>query len=166
MTGFIYRLQPLLEHKEDAKKEAECELLRREEELEKQRAHLQTLHRRLQELVEKRQQLQRDLMSNPYLGTTLTGREVQQRIEYINAMGLQIEEAQANVSTQRTVVEDWQHRVQQAKKDVQDANREVEILQKHRAKQEERFVREQEKREELALDEIGNVLYTTRRSSI
>lgn len=166
MTGFKYRLQLLLEHKQEIKKEAERELLRREEELENQRATLEILRRRMQELIEKRHQLQRDLLSNPHMGPSLSGREVQQRIEYIKALGFQIEEAQADVSTQRTVVEDWQQRVQQAKKEVEDANREVEVLQKHRTKQEERFRREQEKQEELALDEIGNVLYTSRRTSI
>lgn len=166
MTGFKYRLQLLLEHKQEIKKEAERELLRREEELENQRATLEILRRRMQELIEKRHQLQRDLLSHPHMGPSLSGREVQQRIEYIKALGFQIEEAQADVSTQRTVVEDWQQRVQQAKKEVEDANREVEVLQKHRTKQEERFRREQEKQEELALDEIGNVLYTSRRTSI
>ena len=166
MSGFQYRLQRLLEHKQEIKKQAEQQLRRREEELEKQQATLENLRRRLQELVEKRQQLQRDLLSNPYMGETLSGREVQQRIECIKAIGLEIEQAQADVSTQRTVVEDWQRRVEQAKKEVQDANREVEVLQKHRAKQEERFLREQERQEELALDEIGNVLYTSRRTSL
>jgi len=166
MTKFVYRLELLLEHKQEVKEEAERELLRREQELEKQQLQLETLRRRVQELVEKRQQMQRDLLSNPYTGTMLSGREVQQRIEYIKAVGVQIEEAQADVSSQRTLVADCQHRVQQGKKDVQDANREVEVLQKHRAKQEERFLREQEKQEELALDEIGNVLYTSRRTSI
>jgi flagellar export protein FliJ len=166
MNGFKYRLQPLLEHKQEIKNEAERELRRREEELEKQQIYLDTLRRRLQDLVQQRQQLQRDLLSSPYMGTTLSGREVQQRVEFLKALGVEIERAQADVSTQRTVVDDWQRRVQQAKKQVQDANREVEVLQKHRAKQQERFVREQEKQEELALDEIGNVLYTTRRTSL
>jgi flagellar export protein FliJ len=166
MNGFTYRLQPLLDLKQEVKKEAERELLRREEELQKQQAHLESLRRRVQELIEKRLKLQRDLLSNPYTGTSLSGREVQQRTEYIKAMAAEIEQAQADVSTQRMVVEDWQSRVHQAKQDVSNVNREVEILQKHRAKQEERFLREQEKQEELALDEIGNVLYTTRRTSI
>jgi len=36
-------------------------------------------------------------------------------------------------------------------------------LTKHRARQEERFLRDLQVKEELALDEVGNVLFTTRR---
>jgi hypothetical protein len=52
--------------------------------------------------------------------------------------------------------------VQDAKGRVEEARREAEVLAKHRKKQEERFLREAQAKEDLELDEIGNVLYSTR----
>jgi flagellar biosynthesis chaperone FliJ len=166
MTAFIYRLQTLLEQKEEAKKEAERELGLREQELTRQRAILEGLRRKVKELTEKRQNLQRQLMVKSDEMAALTANDVQLRIEFIKVVGLQIEEALSDAASQRTMVEECESRVEEGKQLVREANREVEVLQKHRSKQEDRFLKEQEKAEELALDEIGNVLYTTRRSAI
>jgi flagellar biosynthesis chaperone FliJ len=93
----------------------------------------------------------------------LTAHEVRERAEFVKVMGVQIEDAKNDVLVQRTVIETCEVKVLQAKSLVEEAKREVEILTKHRAKQEERFMREERVKEELELDEIGNVLFTTRR---
>ena len=110
--------------------------------------------------------MRRELLSKPADGVALNAMKVQERVEYARAVALQIEDAQGDVNSQRSVVDQCETRVREAKKQVQAATREVEILQKHRAKQEERFVRELREKEDLELDEIGNVLYMTRRRSI
>jgi flagellar biosynthesis chaperone FliJ len=163
MTAFVYRLQLLLEQKEEAKKQAERELARQEEEL---HAELQALEERKQQekqLVAKREQLRRDLLVKPELDQALSARQVQERCGYIKVVGIQIEEANADVLAQLTVVKACEANVQQAKERAKEARREVEVLTKHRAKQEERFLRDELAKEDLALDEIGNVLYATRR---
>jgi flagellar biosynthesis chaperone FliJ len=164
-SEFSYRLEPLLEQKEELKKDAERELGESQKELESQQATLRSLQQALQALVEKRQQMRRELLSKPADGLALNAMKVQERVEYAKAVALQIEDAQGDVNAQRSVVDQCETRVQEAKKQVQAATREVEILQKHRAKQEERFVRELREKEDLELDEIGNVLYMTRRRS-
>jgi len=166
MTQFTYRLQRLLEQKEEAKKEAEKELARQEQELEAQLAALEPLQQRHRELVEKREQLRRELLAKPDAGEALTAREVLERSEYVKVVGLQIEDAKNDVLSQHRLVEQCEARVKEATHRVAEARREVEVLTKHRAKQEERFLRELQAQEELALDEIGNVLYTTRRRPI
>ena len=166
MTQFTYRLQPLLEQKEEAKKEAEREQARQEQELESQLAVLRSLQQREQELVEKRKQLRRELLSKPSGHETLTAQEVLTRSEYVKTVGLEIEEARNDVLAQRQLVEQCELRVQEAKKCAAEARREVEVLTKHRAKQEERFLRELQVQEERALDEIGNALYINRRRLI
>jgi flagellar biosynthesis chaperone FliJ len=163
MAQFTYRLQLLLEQKEDAKREAERELARREHELEMQVAALRSLQQRQKELVERRERLRRELMAKPGEQGTLMAHEVLERSEFVKVVGLQIDEARNDVQLQRTVVETYELKVQEAKKSVEEAKREVEVLTKHRAKQEERFLREQQAKEDLELDEVGNVLYTTRR---
>jgi flagellar biosynthesis chaperone FliJ len=163
MAQFTYRLQLLLEQKEERKKEAERELARQQHELEVQVAALQSLQQREKELVEKRLRLRRELMAKPDEPGTLTAHEVLERSEFVKVVALQIEETRNDVRLQRAVIEKCELKVQEAKKCVEEAKREVEVLTKHRAKQEERFVREQQAKEDLELDEIGNVLYTTRR---
>ena len=166
MTQFTYRLQPLLEQKEEAEKEAEREQARREQELELQAAELRSLQQRERDLVEKREQLRRELLSKPGEHGALSAREAQARAEYVQTVGLQIEEARNDVLAQRQLVEQCRVRVQEAIKRVAEARREVEVLTKHRAKQQERFLRELQVQEERALDEIGNALYTNRRRSL
>ena len=165
MAQFHYRLQLLLERKEEAQKEAEGELKRREQELEKQIAELQSLQRREKELIEKRDRLRRELMTRPGDGSELTAHEVRARSEYIKAVGVEIEDARKDIVVQRGVIENCERKVQEAKKSVEEAKREGEVLTKHRTKQQERFLREEQAKEDLELDEIGNVLYTTRRQT-
>jgi len=162
MAQFTYRLQLLLEQKEEAKKNAERELKRCEQELETQISELERRRRVEQELIEKRKQLRRDLMSKPGENGTLTAREVFDRSEYIKVVGLEIEAARAEIVAQEAVVQRCERQVQEAKARVEEARREAEVLTKHRKKQEERFLREAQAKEDLELDEIGNVLYSTR----
>jgi flagellar biosynthesis chaperone FliJ len=162
MTQFVYRLQLLLGLKEEARDEREKELRLREKEVEAQKTQLQSLQRRVKDMIAKREQLRLEAFS-PGSGGSLAAQEAQQRFEYIKAFGLQIEEAKNDVSSQRLLVEQYEARVRQAQRQVEEANREVEVLKKHRSKQEERFLRELQAKEDLALDEIGNVLYSTRR---
>ena len=163
MTAFVYRLQLLLEQKEEAKKEAERELARQEEELQTQLGVLEELKQRERELAAKREKLLRNLLV-PDLEQPLSARQVQGRSEYIRVVGIQIEEANGDVLVQQTMVETCESQVEVAKERVEESRREVEVLTKHRSRQEERFLREERAKEDLALDEIGNVLYTNRRS--
>ena len=162
-SRFIYRLQLLLEHKEEAKKEAERDLLNEEEQLQAQLKILQSLRQQEQDLRTRREQARRDLLAAPQLEDALSAQEVQQRSGYVKELGHQIEQARNDVLSQQIVIEERELSVELAKERVKQARREVEILAKHRSKQEERFFREEQVKEELVLDEVGNVLYTTRR---
>jgi hypothetical protein len=163
MTQFVYRLQLLLERKEEAKKESEKQLAEREKDLQEQVGILEALQQGEQKLIAQRQQLRRDLLRKSDETESLTARKVQERQEYLKLVGLQIEEARREVLSQRVVVEQYESRVMEARHHVEEARREVEVLTKHRARQEERFLRDLQVKEELALDEVGNVLFTTRR---
>ena len=163
MTQFVYRLQLLLERKEEAKKESEKQLAEREKDLQEQVEILEALQQGEQKLIGQRQQLRRDLLRKSDETESLTARKVQERQEYLKLVGLQIEEARREVLSQRVVVEQYESRVMEARHHVEEARREVEVLTKHRARQAERFLRDLQVKEELALDEVGNVLFTTRR---
>lgn len=163
--GFVYRLQLLLERKEEAQKEAEREVTQREQELQTQNKMLEEVKRREKELIARRQQMRRDLLSKASPDASLSAGDVQQRAEYVKAMVFEIEQAGNDILAQNEVVETCRLKLDQAKGVAQEARREVEVLTKHRSRQEERYRREEQAKEDLALDEVGNVLYSTRRSS-
>ena len=166
MPAFTYRLQLLLDRKDEARKEVERELTRAEQEREAQRQNLRELERRHQEITERREQMRRELLARPPGAISLTARELQDRSEYVKLLGVQIEEARKAVIAQRDVVEQCQERVQETQQRAEKARREVEVLTKHRSRQEDRFLRDARAKEESALDEIGNVLYANRRRAV
>ncbi len=166
MAQFTYRLQVVLEQKEEARKAAEAEATKRQQELESQLQALEGLKLRHDQLTQHRDDLRRRLFASTPAEVTLTGNDVTQRAEQVKVVGLQIEDAKAEIVAQRQFVEQCEARVEEAKRMVAEARREVEVLTKHRTRQEERFLRELRAKEELALDEIGNVLYATRRRSV
>lgn len=166
MSAFTYRLQLLLDQREELNKAAANHLLQEEVELEKQQERMHCLQKLLQELIEKRKQMRRELLKAPAEGGALDVMKVQERTVYIDAVSAQVDDVQSDIVSQRTAIDECRDRVRQAKNRLEEASREVEVLRKHRAKQEDRFQRELDEKEERTLDEIGNVLYTTRRRSI
>ena len=160
-ANFVYRLQLLLEQKEEAKKEAERELVRRQQELEKQEGILEGLKRRERELIEKRARMREELL-NQLGGEPLAAHVVQLRSDYIKVLGKDIEDAGKDIQLQQDVIRKCMEHVEDGKQKVNESRRDVEVLAKHRKKQEERFLREAAAKEELELDEIGNVLFMTR----
>jgi hypothetical protein len=164
MPRFQYRLALLLDRKEEARKEADAEAARRDRQLEEERARLAALERRERDLTQERERLRRELLAAPSNGEPLTAADALTRAEYIRAMAADIEAARNDVFSQRIAVEEQEHRVEQGRELAQAAKREVEVLTKHRSRQEQRYMRDLAAREELELDETGNVLYTTRRS--
>jgi flagellar biosynthesis chaperone FliJ len=163
MTGFVYRLQLLLEQKEEARKEAEREVMRRQE---RYQAEIQVLDHRCRlrmQLAEKREQMRRNLFVSPDGSGGLSALEIQRRTEHIKVLESRIEDADQDIAAQRVIVEERNAELEHAKQLASEARHAAEVLAKHRERQKERFLREEQAKEDLALDEIGNVLYTTRR---
>ena len=165
-SQFVYRLQVLLDRKEEARKIAERALAANEQELASQLAQLDSLQMKEIKLREHREQLRRDLLTKPVGAAVVSGREVQARSDYLKQVGLDIDQVRSEIATQAAVVERCREAVKQAAQQAEEARREVEVLTKHRARQQERFARELQAKEDQALDEIGNVLYSTRRHSL
>ena len=160
MAGFRYRLAILLDRKEDERKEAQAEVARREQELQAELARLAELEQRERELVELRERMRHELLT----AAVLSGAEALTHAEFIKRLASDIEAARNDIFSQGIVVEEHQGRVAQAQARAEEAKREVEVLTKHRARQQERYFRDLAAREELELDEVGNVLYTRRRT--
>ncbi len=164
MSGsvFHYRLQPLLEEKGRKKEDAERKLAQRQSELREERNRLEDLERQETELVQRKSELRNGLLAaRP--GQPLTGDLVRRRADGVKLMDEQVEQARDAVFSQQIAIEDAEERLQAARRGVVEATREYETLQKHREKDEESFRREAERKEALEQDEIGSLLYETRR---
>lgn len=163
MPVFRFRVQPLLDQKIEAKEEAEKALVERQKELAAEKGKLEEARRKERDLIDLRLRLRRQVMSNA--GHPLSGDEVRRRVEYIKDLALQADAAKEAVYSQQLVVTEADEKVKAAREHLAECTREVDILTKYRKKLEERFLRDAEQKEALELDEIGNMLYTSRRRS-
>ncbi len=162
MPTFKYRLQPLLDQKIDLKKQAEEALGQRQKELRDEQQKLEEFHRQHRELTIKRERLRREVLASPE-AEPLTGSEVRRRTEYLKRLQLDVDAAKDAIFSQKLLIEECEERLSEARRQLAQCSREVEILKKHREKLEQRFHREVERKEAVEQDEIGNMLYMRRR---
>src|SRR5262245_45698136 len=162
MAAFRFRLQPLLDRKIETLEEARKALQARREELAAEEARLEECRARVRELTAKLEDLRRNIMT-PAPDNTISGDEVRRRAEYLKALGLDVEAAKDAVFAQKLVVDECADKVKDAERYLAQCRRAVEVLEKYRDRLAERFRREQERKEAAEQDEIGNVLYMSRR---
>ncbi len=160
--AFHYRLQPVLDEKEQQKESAERLLAQRQAELRRERDRLEEL--RAQETVAARRKSEhRTNLLNVSPGQPLTGELVRDRAAQVKLLDEQVEQARDSVFSQQISIEDAEDRLSAARRGLTDATREYETLKKHREKAEEAFRKEIERKEAIEQDEIGSLLYETRR---
>ncbi len=160
MAEFKYRLQVLLDQKLEAQEEAQRKLAERQKELaaeQKAFDDLTTAQQRIEEAMARTRQ------------TLLTpGCEVQGilfRRDYLRGLKTDLESAKDAVLLQRVRVQDFEQRVSEARQELAECSRQVEILKKHRERLAKRFAREQEAQEAKEQDEMGNLIYLRRRQT-
>lgn len=158
MAVFRFRFQPVLDGKIKVKEDAEASLAERQRELAAEEFTLQQLQEK-KDRVRHEVQLARKSLQ---LTGNATGGEVLSRTDLLNALKDKLDAANQDVLGQRMLVEQFQARVEGARQRVADCTREVDVLQKYRDKLEARFLRELAQKEELELDETGNILFLTR----
>jgi len=165
MPGFKFRLQPVLDQRVAAEEEARKTWTLRQEEWRAEQRRLEEAKRKEQDLIARREHLRRNLMAPAPGENSLPSGGIKQRVEYVKALGLDIEAARDAVFSQKLVVEEAEEKVKEAHKHMLECQRQVEVLEKYRERLEQRWRRELERKEEAELDEIGQTLYSTRRRS-
>jgi len=164
VATFRYRLQPLLDQKSREKEEAEEALAERQKELRAERQKLEELRKKEEQLAAQRDGLRRSLLDGGS-ERPVTGDEIRRRVERLRALGQDVETARDAVFSQKIVIEEAEERLENARRQVAECTRQVEILTKHRSKLERRFLAEAERKEALEQDEIGNILFMRNRQS-
>lgn len=162
MGAFVYKLQPVLEQR----------LEREEEARQLQAAAQRTLdeaRRRHAELEAERDRITARLADErAHFLDVPAGGQIQasvliERREKIDSLDDQRRNAEAAVMSQQMHVLDCEDEVEKAKQHLNECTREVKVLEKHREKQQLKFTRDQEAREEALQEEIGNSLYAQQR---
>jgi flagellar biosynthesis chaperone FliJ len=159
MGVFRFRLQILLDQKLEAKKQAEEDLAERQAELASEQAALADLQRRAENLAQKHQDARQELA---HMNSTC-GQDLLNYSAHVDSLGEDVELARDAVFAHELFLDDFEDRVEGARAQLAERSREAEILTKYRDKLERRFQRQVEQKDDLEQDEIGNMLYLSRR---
>ena len=160
MAVFRFRLQPILEQREEAREEAAKQLAQKQKELQAAKDTLAELEGKEKGLTQKREDLRKEMAT---ADKVLSAEQIRQKLVYIRAVTQDRETARDNVLAQKMEAADCEDRLRDAQKSLIDAQRAVEILRKYRDRLKARFDREAEQKEALEQDEIGNMLFMSRR---
>jgi flagellar biosynthesis chaperone FliJ len=161
MAPFRYRLQPLLDEKISLKERAAEALAERQKEVRAEERKLEDLQERERGLGDRKAQFRRGLLAGA--AGAFNGRDAALRRDYLRGLDQDAEDARDACFSQKLAVEESAERLAEAQRELAERSREVEILEKHRRRLEQRFLREAERKEALEQDEIGNMLYMSRR---
>ena len=157
MAQFRYRLQTLLEQKLQAKEEAQHGLAAAQRDLRNEQEELETCLREQQAAAERMQDASADALS-PITGAT-TGEWARLKRAHIHRLEEQKERAVAETRAQELSVTEAEERMAAARKTLATRSRDVEVLEKHRARLERRFRAETERKEALDQEEMANVIF-------
>jgi flagellar export protein FliJ len=158
-----YRLQPVLDQKEQAKKTAEQALAKAHqalaEEERKKRALEQEKERLLAQIEEARQK--RDQKA---LAGELTVKESQQYKMFIQGLHEKRKEMDVKIYKQAKAVERAAEAVEKAKAELIRCAKEFEAMGKHKEQWLQQLKAEEQKKEQKLMEEIGMVQFMKRRS--
>jgi flagellar biosynthesis chaperone FliJ len=163
VAQFRYRLQTLLDQKAQAKEEAQHALAAAQQELRIQEEELQAC-RREQEASADRVRRAREEIVSPASVHGSNGELMRMRRDYIGRLQDEWCNASDATAAQELAVREAEERLTAARETLTTASREVEVLEKHRARLERRFHDEVGRKETLEQEEMANVMFMQRRN--
>ncbi len=158
METFRYRLQTLLDQKVERKKEAERHLANTRQKLRDAQEQLAQRMARQQEMEADRMAQRRALLAEESAGI-----ELKNKVSDLALSARRIEDIKDEVMSLRLHIEECKEQLELAVTALAAAAREVEVLNKHRAKGEQRFRAELERKDAIAQDENASSMYDIRR---
>ena len=156
-----YRLETLLEMRARAKEEAEQAFSAAIKALEKEKQELKRLEDDLaRRKAERKQKVMAYLNEVMAKGAGINGMNMMSRFE----QRLKDEEAQValEVERQKEVVKVAERTVEQKRRDMAEAAKELKAIEKHKDNWKQQVKHERQQREELTQEEIGNALFLAR----
>lgn len=159
MAQFQYRLQPVLDVRKRAHEEAERVVATHRLALRQASDLLAEIRDSTGRLESDRSAIRAGMLS----GDEVTGLEIRRRVDDISILTRRIEDAKDEMLAQRIAIEECEERLAEAEGKASELSRAVEVLTKHREKQERKFLFAEERREANELDEIASTMYEARR---
>ena len=157
MAQFRYRLQTLLDQKVEAKEEAQQRLASAQRELRTEQDELDVC-RREQEARTGRLRRARMESLSPVIGVS-SGEQMRLRRDHIVRLQDELHDASDAVAAQGLRVTEAEERLATAREMLEARSRDVEVLEKHRARLERRFNDEAARKEVLEQEEMANIVF-------
>ena len=160
MPAFRFRLQTLLEMRQRETKQAEELVTARKNELAQAEEEMRSLERKASEWDETIRRTRREFANS----TVASGDVLREHRDHIRSLEFQREAAKEAVVAFRSPLQQAQQRVLEAEAKLAECRKQEEILVKFREKQEQKFLRGEELREDLESDELGTMMYLGRKT--
>jgi len=154
---FRYRLQTLLDEKAQAKEQAQHAFAAAQRELRAEEEEFEACVREQKAAVERLRRTRVESMS-PVVGGT-SGEWMRLRRDHVGRLYDEWREAAKATRAQEVSVNEAGDRLAAAREMLASRSRDVEVLEKHRARLERRFNNEAERKEALDQEEMANVIF-------
>ena len=154
-----YRLQVVLERKEEAKKEAAIQLAEAKDYLHKQIEEETRLKQELERNRNRRNQ-EYDAITVGGLSAGFNANQAQQGLNYIKRLDTLADDLRHQITGQQRRVKKAEEEVEEALQVLIQASRELQVMENHKEKWLDKEKREQEKSDQNEMNEIGNAMYT------
>lgn len=161
MHTFRYRLQPLLDLKIDRKSQLQAGVAQCHRELTAEQNELAKLRLAESQLEEKLLESRRAMFRGV---NGASGFAIQQYRDYLSGLAIDLETARNSTFSQQLRVNEFETKLTQAKQQLTECLREIDVLTKHREGLQQRFVKAAENKEAAVQDEIGTAMFVRRES--
>lgn len=153
-----YRLQPLLQIKDRAKKRAESALARAIAKLAEEQRKLKKLEEEKQKIIEKRKATRREMHEKMITGHARVS-DSRVRGNYLRRLEEEQKKKEEEIEAQKKVISNCELQVKRARRDYIDAVKELRVMEKHKELWKKKLALEISREEEKEMDELGNVIH-------
>ena len=160
MAAFRFRLQTLLEMRQRETKQAEEAAAARKQELLRAEEQMELLQRKVSDWEDTIRFTRREFAGS----RTASSEVLRQHRDHIRSMEAQREAAKEAVTAFRATLQQAEKKVAEAELVLAECRKQEEILVKFREKQEQKFLRGEELKEDLESDELGTMMYLGRKA--
>lgn len=158
-----YRLQPLLQIKERARKRAEIALARALGRLVQEQKKLKKLEEEKKKILERKKQVRREMHEKMASGDAQV-KDSRVRGNYLRRLEEDEKKKEEEIEAQKKVIVDCEMQVKRARRDYIDAVKELRIMEKHKELWKKKLALEISREEEKEMDELGNVIHQLRQA--
>jgi flagellar export protein FliJ len=156
---FKYRLQLLLDLKNDQKPQLQTTVAQCQKDLAAEQEELAGLRRIESELEQKLLEARRAMFGGS-VGSS--GLAIQQYRDYLSGLVADLETARNSTFSQQLRVNEFEAKLAEAKRKLAECLREIDVLTKHHDRVQQRFLKAAEVKEAAVQDEIGTTMFVRR----